>query len=288
MLEDTSEKQVQRWGFSPMACSVATSVHGPPKHEGCHAEASSPALPARWWLTQLQAAPATTATPTQHAPRNGSSTGPSTSGTAAASPSQPPTAANALPGPSGQAPLTMDLALSRFKAGATHFTTHIEALVQATDQERKALEEARRQLDEDRRAFEEECRRVENVLSDVEQVTLNVGGCRFTTSVSTLRNAPSPSLFNAMFSGRHKLVKDQEGCYFIDRDGRHFHDILNYLRDGVRGDTPCACTLHAWATGSLHGVAWRAPVAHVCGHAHAHAPYLGLSAAVLCPSRACA
>ena len=31
------------------------------------------------------------------------------------------------------------------------------------------------------------------------QVTLNVGGLRFTTSLSTLRNAPSPCLFNAMF-----------------------------------------------------------------------------------------
>lgn len=58
-------------------------------------------------------------------------------------------------------------------------------------------------------------------------MTLNVGGRKFTTSVNTLRNAPNPSLFSAMFSGRHKLIKDEEGCYFIDRDGRHFHDILN-------------------------------------------------------------
>lgn len=35
-----------------------------------------------------------------------------------------------------------------------------------------------------------------------------------------------------MFSGRHPLKPDKSGCYFIDRDGRHFHDILNYLRDG--------------------------------------------------------
>lgn len=60
---------------------------------------------------------------------------------------------------------------------------------------------------------------------------LCVGGYQFTTTVTTLRNEPDPSLFNAMFSGRHTLKPDKNGCYFIDRDGRHFHVILNYLRD---------------------------------------------------------
>lgn len=47
-------------------------------------------------------------------------------------------------------------------------------------------------------------------------MVLNVGGCKFTTTLSTLRNAPE-SLFNAMFSGRHELKPDDQGCYFIDR-----------------------------------------------------------------------
>ncbi|GIL64512.1 hypothetical protein Vafri_18391 [Volvox africanus] len=127
---------------------------------------------------------------------------------------------------------SMDVALSRFKAGASSFHTLIGELVAATEAERKALEEARRQLEEERSQWELERQRVQTILHDVEQVTLNVGGRKFTTSVNTLRNAPNPSLFNAMFSGRHKLTKDEEGCYFIDRDGRHFHDILNFLRDG--------------------------------------------------------
>ncbi|GIL75612.1 hypothetical protein Vretimale_15136 [Volvox reticuliferus] len=127
---------------------------------------------------------------------------------------------------------SMDVALSRFKAGASSFHTLIGELVAATEAERKALEEARRQLEEERSQWELERQRVQTILHDVEQVTLNVGGRKFTTSVNTLRNAPNPSLFNAMFSGRHKLTKDEDGCYFIDRDGRHFHDILNYLRDG--------------------------------------------------------
>jgi hypothetical protein len=60
------------------------------------------------------------------------------------------------------------------------------------------------------------------VLSDSDQVTLNVGGSRFTTTVSTLRS--TPSLFSAMFSGRHELRRAPDGSIFIDRDGRHFAD----------------------------------------------------------------
>ena len=35
-----------------------------------------------------------------------------------------------------------------------------------------------------------------------------------------------------MFSGRHNASTDEDGRYFIDRDGTHFRYILNYLRDG--------------------------------------------------------
>ena len=37
-------------------------------------------------------------------------------------------------------------------------------------------------------------------------------------------------MLGAMFSGRHALIQDKNGAYFIDRDGRHFHEILNFLR----------------------------------------------------------
>lgn len=38
----------------------------------------------------------------------------------------------------------------------------------------------------------------------------------------------------AMFSGRHTLCEDSEmGHVFVDRDGKHFRHILNWLRDGV-------------------------------------------------------
>ncbi len=33
------------------------------------------------------------------------------------------------------------------------------------------------------------------------------------------------------------LLAMQNGHYFIDRDGRHFHDILNYLRVSIASDS---------------------------------------------------
>lgn len=48
------------------------------------------------------------------------------------------------------------------------------------------------------------------VISDAnEQITLNVGGTLFVTTTTTLKNAPLPSLFTAMFSGRHELKQDE-------------------------------------------------------------------------------
>ncbi len=61
-------------------------------------------------------------------------------------------------------------------------------------------------------------------------VKLNVGGTLFTTSTATLTSCPD-TMLGAMFSGRHALPKDEEtGAHFIDRDGTHFREILNFLR----------------------------------------------------------
>ena len=62
-------------------------------------------------------------------------------------------------------------------------------------------------------------------------VRLSVGGVQFTTSLDTLLSQKD-SMLAAMFSGRHNVEKDEEGRYFIDRDGTHFRYILNFLRDG--------------------------------------------------------
>lgn len=126
----------------------------------------------------------------------------------------------------------MDAAVQDFQGGVTSFQRQLDALVAGVSAERAALQEAQTQLASERSAYDEEKQRVSQVFTGNEQVVLNVGGVTFTTTHTTLQNAPAPSLFAAMFSGRHTLKADQNGHYFIDRDGRHFHDILNYLRDG--------------------------------------------------------
>ena len=62
-------------------------------------------------------------------------------------------------------------------------------------------------------------------------VRLSVGGAHFETSIDTLKK-DSTSMLAAMFSGRHSTAIDEDGRYFIDRDGTHFRHILNFLRDG--------------------------------------------------------
>lgn len=66
-------------------------------------------------------------------------------------------------------------------------------------------------------------------------VRLNIGGRRFETTLQTLRRVPD-SMLGRMFSDDWRPAGDVET--FIDRDGRHFHHILNYLRDGHTAALP--------------------------------------------------
>ena len=63
-----------------------------------------------------------------------------------------------------------------------------------------------------------------------EIVTLNVGGNTYTTSLSTLTK-DRESMLGAMFSGEMSAShKDRHGNYVIDRDGKLFRYVLNFLR----------------------------------------------------------
>ncbi|XP_042512129.1 FH protein interacting protein FIP2 [Macadamia integrifolia] len=65
-------------------------------------------------------------------------------------------------------------------------------------------------------------------------IRLNIGGKKFCTTVDTLTQREPDSMLAAMFSGRHTVSQDPEkGFVFVDRDGKHFRHILNWLRDGV-------------------------------------------------------
>lgn len=61
-------------------------------------------------------------------------------------------------------------------------------------------------------------------------VKLNVGGSLHYTTLRTLTG--QDTLLKAMFSGRAEVLTDAGGWVLIDRRGRHFGTILNYLRDG--------------------------------------------------------
>lgn len=61
-------------------------------------------------------------------------------------------------------------------------------------------------------------------------VELNVGGKHYATLRETLMR--HDSMLAAMFSGRQPLRRTPDGRVFIDRDGKLFRHILQYLRDG--------------------------------------------------------
>merc|ERR1719295_2514065 len=40
-------------------------------------------------------------------------------------------------------------------------------------------------------------------------------------------------MLSKMFSSTIPKMKDKDGCIFIDRSGKHFNKILDYLRNGI-------------------------------------------------------
>jgi len=68
-------------------------------------------------------------------------------------------------------------------------------------------------------------------------IRLNVGGYHFTTTTATLKSVEG-SVLAEKFSGTEeeiatRLPKDEEGRFFVDRDGEYFGVVLNFLRDGM-------------------------------------------------------
>jgi len=66
-----------------------------------------------------------------------------------------------------------------------------------------------------------------------EWVVLNVGGYRYETYASTLRSYPETMLARMFDPDNRKILqKDKNGEYLIDRNGRAFESVLEYLRTG--------------------------------------------------------
>jgi hypothetical protein len=62
-------------------------------------------------------------------------------------------------------------------------------------------------------------------------VGLNVGGVLYLTTASTLTNR-GKNFFSAMLEGRIPTLRDAAGNYFIDRNGKYFEPVLDFLRTG--------------------------------------------------------
>ncbi|XP_062331084.1 BTB/POZ domain-containing protein KCTD21-like [Osmerus eperlanus] len=62
-------------------------------------------------------------------------------------------------------------------------------------------------------------------------VALNVGGELYSTTLDTLTRCRE-SMLGAMFTGQISSLRDRQGNVFIDRDGRLFRYVLNFLRSG--------------------------------------------------------
>ena len=105
-----------------------------------------------------------------------------------------------------------------------------ETLQAEFDKKEKDLQERREDLAAERRDWEEEKERVKQTKVFEKVVTLDVGGTKYRTTLSTLTKYPD-SMLGVMFSGRHDLPQQEDGSYFIDRDGEVFKYILMYLRD---------------------------------------------------------
>lgn len=63
-------------------------------------------------------------------------------------------------------------------------------------------------------------------------IKLNIGGIYYTTTKATLLSRGT-NFFGPLLDGHFGSLQDPTGAYFIDRNGKWFSPILDYLRQGV-------------------------------------------------------
>lgn len=68
--------------------------------------------------------------------------------------------------------------------------------------------------------------------SEQKIIYLNIGGHKYVTTRQTLLQGGKINYFTALLSNKFALTLDKEGDIFIDRDGKYFEPILEYLRTG--------------------------------------------------------
>ena len=108
-----------------------------------------------------------------------------------------------------------------------------EELQEALDLMKKAYDIMKKQaLDvrKEKEVFDSVAKKLKHV-HFASVLKLNVGGKEFITSLQTLTKDTGSTL-HAMFSGRFETKPTEDGSYFIDREGKNFGYILNYLPTG--------------------------------------------------------
>lgn len=115
----------------------------------------------------------------------------------------------------------------------TLFQQEIDKMVnERFTNEKRALAAEREELKREKQRLAIDAKKSSVQPSPEACVTLNVGGTLYTTLRATLTKREPDSMLAVMFSGRHSLLTDQNGNYFIDTDGNIFRYILEYLRYG--------------------------------------------------------
>ncbi|XP_020609479.1 uncharacterized protein LOC110048052 isoform X3 [Orbicella faveolata] len=117
--------------------------------------------------------------------------------------------------------------LSLFELASAKLSDAQKLLAEARELLKQDLNNARQE-----KSAIEEITKTLNAVHFASTIKLNVGGKIYETTLDTLRKDPD-SMLCAMFSGRFELkANERDGAYFIDRDGKLFRYILNYLRNG--------------------------------------------------------
>jgi hypothetical protein len=93
----------------------------------------------------------------------------------------------------------------------------------------KKIKEEIKSLEKEKEELSKQVFHVDEILD------LNVGGVIYTTTRTTLTKQKG-TLLCSLSSGRYNIMRDEQGRYFIDRDGHIFRYILNFLRSGYIGD----------------------------------------------------
>lgn len=125
-----------------------------------------------------------------------------------------------------------------------------QKLREEADKHAHEMKWERKSFSEEKAGFLEAQSRGMEISTQQEPVTVEVGGEKFRTEIRTLARCQG-SLFPTLVEPLNKRdeVKSKRDPYiFIDRDGRHFRFILNYLRQGEKVmrwmKNPDLCTLN--------------------------------------------